>query len=54
MRLAFDRKESVESLGAGDGSRKLTTQMSQWSSGNAPFASSYLPRERERDGAALN
>lgn len=25
--------ESVESLGASDGSRKLTTQMSQWSSG---------------------
>lgn len=33
MRLAFDRRESVESLGASDGSRKLTTQMSQWSSG---------------------
>lgn len=33
MRLAFDRRESVESLGASDGSGKLTTQMSQWSSG---------------------
>lgn len=33
MRLAFDRRESVESLGASDGSGKLTTQMSQWSTG---------------------
>lgn len=33
MRLAFDRRESVELLGASDGSVKLTTQMSQWSSG---------------------
>lgn len=51
MKLAFDRRESVESLGAGDGSRKLTPQMRAPSSGAACFR--CCRREAGRDGTAL-
>lgn len=49
MRLAFDRRESVESLGASDWSRKLTTQINQWRSGTVRSPCCLiLPAEGDR------